>query len=118
MMQDQNKNGGVVPDAKIRIGLYGINGHQIERCLEKNPLAELVAIAAFPSGRLPASLSRAPISSYASLDELLAKIPFNLDEEVSPTLWALRTKALAGERPAEYPDFHPHPFRKINCSIQ
>jgi predicted dehydrogenase len=62
---------------KIRIGLYGTNGHQIHNALVDHPLGVCVATAAFPRERLPAPLQNdATIRRYTALDELLQ------DEEV------------------------------------
>ncbi|MCU0522817.1 MAG: Gfo/Idh/MocA family oxidoreductase [Anaerolineae bacterium] len=57
---------------KIRIGLYGANGHQIHRALVDHPLGACVATAAFDRDRLPEPLQTdAGIRDYATLDELL-----------------------------------------------
>ncbi len=56
---------------KRGIGIYGANGHQIQHLLEKNPEAELVAMAAFPREKLPESLrANDSIRVYSSLEEL------------------------------------------------
>ena len=57
-------------DKKIRVGLYGTNGHQIQKQLEKHPKAELVAVAAFDEKALPSLGKKCRICS--SLDELIA----------------------------------------------
>ncbi|MGC9348857.1 MAG: Gfo/Idh/MocA family protein, partial [Anaerolineae bacterium] len=62
---------------KIRIGLYGTNGHQIQNALVDHPLGRCVATAAFEQDRLPEPLQTdAGIRHYTTLDELLD------DEEV------------------------------------
>jgi predicted dehydrogenase len=53
---------------KIKIGLYGANGHQIHNALASHPLGELAAVAAFPRASVPQGLTPA---EYGSLDELL-----------------------------------------------
>jgi len=58
---------------KLRIGLYGTNGHQIQNALVEHPLAVCVATAAFDRERLPEPLQADPtIRHYATLDEMLA----------------------------------------------
>jgi predicted dehydrogenase len=58
---------------KIRIGLYGMNGHQIHHALAGNPHGELVAVAAFDLVVLPKELqtkTRMP-RRYSTLTQLL-----------------------------------------------
>lgn len=58
----------------IRVGLYGINGHQIHEQLAGNPLASATAIAAFPEERLPDALGADPsLRRCGSLEEMLAQ---------------------------------------------
>lgn len=58
---------------KLRIGLYGTNGHQIQRALVDHPLGVCVATAAFERGALPEPLQADPaIRHYDTLDALLA----------------------------------------------
>jgi predicted dehydrogenase len=54
---------------KVKIGLYGANGHQIHGALANHPYGELAAVAALPLASLPAGVTP---RSQASLDELLA----------------------------------------------
>ena len=57
----------------LRIGLHGINGHQIHGSLVANPLAKLVALSDFPTDKLPAALQDDPaIRRHATLEALLA----------------------------------------------
>ncbi|KAH0534007.1 hypothetical protein FGG08_007384, partial [Glutinoglossum americanum] len=57
----------------IRVGLYGINGHQIHASLENNPLAVLSAISLFPEDKLPPALREdSSLHRHGSLDEMLA----------------------------------------------
>jgi len=37
---------------KVGVGLYGVNGHQIDRNLKDSESASLIAVAGFPAGRL------------------------------------------------------------------
>ncbi|MEI6563898.1 MAG: Gfo/Idh/MocA family oxidoreductase [bacterium] len=53
---------------KIKVGLYGSNGHQIQESLVHHPLGELTAVAAFPPRLIPTGLSP---REYSTLDELL-----------------------------------------------
>ncbi len=70
---------------KIRIGLYGTNGHQIQRRLVDHPLGECVATAAFHNGALPEPLQQeSRITHYATLDELLADERIDLVSLCSP----------------------------------
>jgi predicted dehydrogenase len=58
---------------RIRIGLYGMNGHQIHHALAGNPHGELVAVAAFDLAVLRKELqskARMP-RSYSTLTQLL-----------------------------------------------
>lgn len=62
---------------KLKVGIYGANGHQIHNLLADHPWAQLVAEAAFPPEALPLTLKEdLAIRHYASLDQLLE------DEEV------------------------------------
>jgi len=58
--------------SKIRVGLYGSNGHQIHNRLIDHPHAEIVAVAAFGPAAIPDHLTKAGVQVYESLDELLA----------------------------------------------
>jgi len=70
---------------KVRVGLYGLNGHQIQASLVSHPHAELAAIAACALDRLPEPLRAAPgVSHYATLDELLADRRVELVSLCSP----------------------------------
>jgi predicted dehydrogenase len=55
---------------KLGIGLYGTNGHQIEKLLAAHPRARLVAVAAFGDRPIPTECGEVP--RYATLEELLA----------------------------------------------
>ena len=70
---------------KIRLALYGINGHQVHSLLESNPRVELVAAAAFPRENLSPGLQKAPgLKLYGSLDELLRDSRVDLVSLCSP----------------------------------
>lgn len=57
----------------IRVGLYGLNGHQIHNNLVSHPLAQLVAVAAIPREKLaPAQRDDASIRVHDSFDALIA----------------------------------------------
>jgi predicted dehydrogenase len=64
---------------RIRVGAYGVNGHQIHYGLAEHPRAELRAVAAFPASACPAGCRQA-----ASLDELLADPEIDLVSLCSP----------------------------------
>ena len=71
--------------SKIRIGLYGTNGHQIQRELVDHPLGACVATAAFDLDRLPEPLQQdSTITHYATLDELLEDERVDLVSLCSP----------------------------------
>jgi len=55
---------------KLGIGLYGTNGHQIEKLLAAHPRARLVAVAAFGDRSIPVECGE--VTRYATLEELLA----------------------------------------------
>ena len=44
------------PSRKVGVGLYGVNGHQIDRKLAQSEAAALIAVAGFPDERLPDGL--------------------------------------------------------------
>ncbi len=69
------------PAARVRVGLYGGNGHQIQGALANHPLAELAAVAALPRSALPKGL--AP-REYDSLDALLRDPAIELVSLCSP----------------------------------
>lgn len=64
---------------RIRVGAYGVNGHQIHRVLATHPRAELVAVAAFPEADCPPGCRR-----YTSLDEMLGDPDIDLVSLCSP----------------------------------
>lgn len=64
---------------RIRVGAYGVNGHQIHRLLATHSRAELAAVAAFPDADCPPGCRR-----YATLDELVADPDIDLVSLCSP----------------------------------
>lgn len=66
---------------KIRVGLYGTNGHQVQGVLKDHPHGELTAVAAFPEAAVPAA--PAP-RVYRTLDELLRDADVELVSLCSP----------------------------------
>jgi predicted dehydrogenase len=93
----------------LKVGLYGINGHQIHQALENHPKAQLVAIANFPQDQLPASLANdLNVRIHPDLDALLADPEVELislcspmrSEQASHALQALRAgKHVLAEKP-------------------
>lgn len=70
---------------KIKVGLYGVNGHQIHHALVSHPLGECVAVAGFPEELLPESFkANAAIRRYANLDDMLADDAVELVSLCSP----------------------------------
>ncbi|MDD4869398.1 MAG: Gfo/Idh/MocA family oxidoreductase [Kiritimatiellae bacterium] len=69
---------GITANKKIRVGLYGTNGHQVSGLLVKHPDADLVAVAEFPPK------SSANVKHYNTLDELLADNNVELVSLCSP----------------------------------
>jgi len=67
---------------KVRVGLYGTNGHQIQRALVDHPKAELTAVAAFRQEALPEPLRS--VRRYDTLPELLADGSVELVSLCSP----------------------------------
>jgi predicted dehydrogenase len=58
---------------KVRIGLHGVNGHQIQGLVAANPVVELTALGAMSAEQLPPALrDRGGFRVYATLDEMLA----------------------------------------------
>ena len=68
----------------IKIGLFGVNGHQIQNNLENHPQAEIIAVAAFPEDRIPEFLKNAGVKVYQSLTELLEDSEIQLISLCSP----------------------------------
>jgi predicted dehydrogenase len=59
-------------DNKVKVALYGSNGHQIAIYMDDNPYAELVAVCDYGKEKLPDALKdKGSIKEYASLDEML-----------------------------------------------
>ncbi len=67
---------------KIKVGLYGTNGHQIHGHLADHPRAELIAVAALDDASLPEDISG--VRRYASLDAMLADGDVELVSLCSP----------------------------------
>lgn len=57
---------------KVKIGLYGTAGHQIQGHFENHPLGEIVALAGFAADEIPEYLKALKVRVYDTLDELLA----------------------------------------------
>lgn len=73
------------PPKRIGIGLYGTNGHQIQRHLIEHPLARLVALAGMTREQLPAPLrDDSTIRVHESLDALLGDETVELVSLCSP----------------------------------
>lgn len=53
--------------AKLRVGLHGVAGHQVDSQLRDHPEASLVAVSEFPAGRVPAG-----VASHETLADMLA----------------------------------------------
>lgn len=71
--------------SKVRVGLYGMNGHQIHSALAGNRYGELVATAAFDKAALPEKLKgRNQVRSYSTLAELLRDDDVELVSLCSP----------------------------------
>ncbi len=57
----------------IRVGLHGLNGHQIHQALVAHPHARLVAVADIPRDKLaPSQIADTSIRVHATFDELIA----------------------------------------------
>lgn len=70
---------------KMKIGLYGANGHQIHHALVDHPLGRCAATAAFPAESLPDALKDDPeIRHYASLEDMLRDERVNIVSLCSP----------------------------------
>jgi predicted dehydrogenase len=70
---------------KTGIGLYGVNGHQITRHLEKHTTAQLIAVAGFEPQHLPETFrNESNIKRYGSLAELLKDPKVELVSLCSP----------------------------------
>lgn len=69
-------------NAKVKVGLFGNNGHQIQAHLVDHPRAELVAVAGWDETGLPEGLEH--VKRYESLDELLVDEAVELVSLCSP----------------------------------
>ena len=70
---------------KIAIGIYGSNGHQIQKCLKGHPHANLIAISAFDPDNLPQTLQLDTIiKNYDGLDGLIKDPEVELVSLCSP----------------------------------
>ena len=69
-------------DAKVRVGLYGSNGHQLQRALVGHPSAEVVAVAGIPEEALPGEFRDVP--RFPSLAALLENSAGDLISLCSP----------------------------------
>ena len=67
---------------RLRIGLFGDNGHQLKRQLVDNPRAELVAAAAIDEKRLPVDPARIEFAN--SFEDLIANEKIDLISLCSP----------------------------------
>ena len=67
---------------RLRIGLFGDNGHQLKRQLIDNPRAELVAAAAIDEKRLPVDPARIEFAN--SFEDLIANEKIDLISLCSP----------------------------------
>ncbi len=69
---------------RVKIGLFGANGHQLHKNLENHSKVEIVAVAAIAEELLPEYLKQAGVSMYTSLEELLADQEIQLISLCSP----------------------------------
>ena len=67
---------------KIRVGLFGTVGHQIQNDLNGHPKAEIVALCGFEPEQIPAHLSGARV--FKTLEEMLADESLQLISFCSP----------------------------------
>ena len=92
---------------KLGIGLYGVNGHQIEKLLAAHPRARLVAVAAFGQRPIPAECGEVVL--YETLEELLADkrvemvslcSPRRADQAADAVKCLLAGRHVYGEKPS------------------
>lgn len=65
---------------KLKVGLYGKNGHQVDKLLLNHPLAEIYSVCKFPVDSIPS----AHIKIFESLDEMLADTQLDIVSLCSP----------------------------------
>lgn len=70
--------------SRIKVGLYGMNGHQIDHALKDHPTAEVVALAALTSDEIPDHLRSERVRVYSNLEWLLADPEVQLISFCSP----------------------------------
>jgi predicted dehydrogenase len=92
---------------KLGIGLYGTNGHQIEKLLAAHPRARLVAVAAFGDRPIPGECGK--VARYETLEELLADeqvemvslcSPRRADQATDAVKCLLAGRHVYGEKPS------------------
>lgn len=69
---------------RVKIGLFGANGHQLHKNLENHSKVEIAAVAAIAEELLPEYLKQAGVTMYTSLEELLADQEIQLISLCSP----------------------------------
>ena len=92
---------------KLGIGLYGTNGHQIEKLLAAHPRARFVAVAVFGDRSIPVECGE--VTRYATLEELLADeqvemvslcSPRRADQAADAVKCLLAGRHVYGEKPS------------------
>jgi predicted dehydrogenase len=97
----------------LNIGLYGVNGHQIQGELVKNPLARLVAVAEFPREKLPDALrDDLEIRFHSGLADLIADPRVDLISFCSPRRRDQAEQAIAALRGGK------HVYAEKPCALE
>jgi len=98
---------------RLKIGLFGTNGHQVQRLLVENPLGQLAACSAFPQPPLPdGHPDRPALRLHDSLEGLLGDEEIQLVVLCSPVRAQQPAHALAALRAGK------HVFAEKPCAIE
>jgi predicted dehydrogenase len=96
---------------KVKIGLYGTEGHQIQDLMEHHPLGEIVAMADCQSEKIPEYLLKGDVRVHDSLEALLA------DEAVQLISFCSPHKDAQGEHVIQCLEAGKHAYAEKPCCM-
>jgi predicted dehydrogenase len=96
-------NPATPPFPVVRVGLHGVNGHQIHERLLDCPFARVVAVSGFPASQIPRLLANNPeVRHCQTLDELLANARVDVVSLCSPRRDQQAADAIASLRAGKH----------------